>query len=165
MTTDAESDEREPRQTTESSGPRESVRKTEPPLVDDTEILALAEQFANCRWPCEQWTHRAHLAVALVYLEQWSFEEALTRLRHDIVRYNSACGKPNSYHETVTVFFLRRIAAHREAHPHRSLPVLVEDLVQVCSMQSLDEHYSRELLGSPAARSSWQPPDRRPLNM
>ena len=42
--------------------------------MSDDEFLA---QFENCTLPFDQWTHRAHVRVAYLYLRRHPFREAL----------------------------------------------------------------------------------------
>src|SRR5262245_12359698 len=103
--------------------------KIEPPLRTDAEILDLVHEFEACRWPYENWTHRAHLAVAVVYLTRLSFSDALARLRQNIRAYNATRADTKGYHETITVFFLKRISAHLASRPsHASLAAAVAEL-------------------------------------
>ena len=44
------------------------VVKRDIPFGSDAEILEMVERFEQCRWPSERWTHRAHLAVAVVFV-------------------------------------------------------------------------------------------------
>ena len=44
--------------------------------MTDQELLSL---FESCELPHEQWTHRAHVRVAYMYLNQFPFSEALGR--------------------------------------------------------------------------------------
>src|SRR4051812_16659654 len=90
--------------------------KTEAPTVApraaDAEIEELVTAFEECRLPYPQWTHRAHLAVALVYLTRYRFANALDRARIHINLYNHTRGKPDGYHETITVLHMRRAAQY-----------------------------------------------------
>ncbi len=55
--------------------------------MSDDELL---EQFEGCTLPFAQWTHRAHVKVAYLYLRKHPFNEALAKLRTGIQRYNAA---------------------------------------------------------------------------
>jgi hypothetical protein len=142
----------------------------EPALFDHPdEVLRLVAAFENRTLPKAEWTHRAHLTVALWYVSQLSFEDALDAVRVGINRVNDAHGvisTPTSgYHETITRFYLRVVShfvsqdeiggdwarrANRllERYGARDLPY---------------RHYSRDRLMSPAARAAWIEPDLLPL--
>ena len=84
--------------------------------------------------------------------------------------YNVATGTANSdssgYHETLTVAYLREIARQLSA---LSLPVELSTAVQTVLSSDLARsdwplrYWSRERLGSVAARRSWIEPDLAPL--
>jgi hypothetical protein len=138
--------------------------KLDIPFQTDEEILDLVTRFEACRWPYERWTHRAHLAVATVYLSRHSFPEALIRMRDGIQAYNRACGDPDGYHETITVVFLTLIHNFLDAHPEpRSLTASVADLFAHFDTKSPLAYYSPERLSSPAAKHNWLEPDLKPL--
>jgi hypothetical protein len=146
------------------SGARPVV-KQDIPFRSDEEILEMIERFEQCRWPYERWTHRAHLAVAVVYLWRCPFAEARQLLRQNIQTYNQTCGDPQGYHETITVFFLRLISRFlSDQVTDRSLVDLVDELFRRCSMDCLRKYYSAERLWSPGARAAWVEPDLRPLD-
>src|SRR5690349_848635 len=78
---------------------------------DDRAFLALFEAAAI---PSEAWTHRDHVRVALLYLRELSFPQALDRLRTGIQTLNRVNGvkdTPTSgYHETITVAWAHLVA-------------------------------------------------------
>src|SRR5689334_22225010 len=80
----------------------------------------LLQQFETCSLPFEQWTHRAHVRVAYLYLCEHPFEIALERMRHGVQRYNAANNVPESptsgYNGTTTHGFLHLIAAVTAAY-------------------------------------------------
>ncbi|CAK6696442.1 cupin domain-containing protein [Synechococcus sp. BA-124 BA4] len=131
-------------------------------------IEAVAAAFENGSLPRSHWTHQAHLLVALVSLRRWGHDQALVHLRQRIRAYNEATGTPNSdgsgYHETLTRWFLRAVAAHQASH--QELPLL-ESLEQLLSSPLADpawplRAYSPERLWSADARHGWLEPDRQP---
>lgn len=134
--------------------------KTELPLAQDSEIESLVSRFEACQLPYEHWTHRAHLAVAVMYLRQHTFENALARTRERIQAYNHHCGDPDGYNETVTRMFLRKIHAETE-RSHRGLTMHEEvaELSRICTVAWLYRYYSAELIWSDAAKSGWVEPD------
>lgn len=78
-----------------------------------SEIDSLIHAFQECSLPRSQWTHEAHLTVALWYLFYDSEQEAINAVRNGIKRYNSVQGiettKDGGYHETLTLFWVRTI--------------------------------------------------------
>jgi hypothetical protein len=131
----------------------------------DAAVREMVAAFERCTWPCERWTHRAHIGVAVSYLQQWPFATALERIRHHIGRYNGSCGVPGGYHETITVLFMRRIARHLfDGAGAAGLARTVEELATTYDMGWPLNYYSKTRLWSPAARREWVEPDLRPLD-
>ncbi|MBS0580334.1 MAG: hypothetical protein JSR36_13855 [Proteobacteria bacterium] len=126
-------------------------------------------EFAAGRLGKARWTHAAHLAVGLWYLERLGFAGALEAMRAAIRRHNEAVGTPNTddggYHETLTRLYLTAIAAQRRAH--RAVP-LPQALRQLLASPLADSrwpltYYSRARLFSVDARHAWVAPDLRAL--
>ena len=134
------------------------------------EILALVRRFEDCTLPREEWTHAAHLTVALWNLLQYDWPEAVERVRRGIQRYNAAHGIPvtptGGYHETLTLFWLRAVRSFLEAERNeaRSLVHLANELAETADKSLPLSHYTREHLFSPEARANWVEPDLKPLS-
>jgi hypothetical protein len=139
--------------------------KIDLPFVSDAEVVEMVALFERCEWPYPRWTHRAHLGVALCYLQAYPFDTALARVRHHIPLYNRTCGDPSGYHDTITVLFMRRARRYLQVHAgHVSLAAAVEELAAACDMRWPLRYYSPERLWSAEARAGWVGPDRRPLD-
>lgn len=50
------------------------------------ELESLVRRFEDCTLPREEWTHRAHLAIAVWYLSHLPREVATERIRMGIQR-------------------------------------------------------------------------------
>lgn len=133
------------------------------------EIEALVRAFENTTLPHAEWTHRAHLTVALWYLTQYSGREATARIRTGIKRYNASKGilttPTGGYHETLTMFWICMISHFLLfAEADHSLVELTNAMLARCAIKDLPlRYYSRERLMSPRARASWIEPDLQPL--
>ena len=133
------------------------------------EILALVRRFEDCTLPREEWTHAAHLTVALWHLLQFDWPEAVARVRRGIKRYNAAHGivttPTGGYHETLTLFWLRVVRAFLEAERNEARPLvrLANELTATHDRGLPLTHYTRERLFSPEARASWVEPDLKTL--
>lgn len=133
------------------------------------EILALVRRFDDCTLPRAEWTHAAHLTVALWHLLQYDWPEAVRRVRRGIKRYNAAHGvaatPTGGYHETLTLFWLRRVRAFLEGgrNEARSLVSLANELAATADKSLPLEYYTRGRLFSPEARAAWVEPDLKPL--
>jgi hypothetical protein len=145
-------------------------------FTSDTEVAALVSAFENATIPASEFTHAAHIAVALSYLDAFSPEQALERMREKIRAFAAHHGVTNLYHETLTTFWMRlleHVAGTCDVDPSRrsvsvkaDLPIwrrinlIVEDWTK---RRPIEAHYSTELIKSQAARENWIPPDRLPL--
>ncbi len=133
------------------------------------EILALVRRFEDCTLPRAEWTHAAHLTVALWHILQFDWPEAVAHVRRGIKRYNAAHGilttPTGGYHETLTLFWLRTVRRFLEAERNeaRALIHLANELVATHDKGLPLTHYTRNRLFSPEARATWVEPDLRPL--
>lgn len=129
----------------------------------------LVAHFDDTTLPPNEWTHEAHLAVALTFFrDKAGNEEAtLNRMRAAIKRYNAAMGvvdgPMSGYHETLTVFWLGAVASF--ARNHRGtiddmFPILLE---QWGESRAPLRFYSKRVLMNPTARARFVPPDLAPL--
>src|SRR5690242_10266952 len=112
------------------------------------EILSLVRGFEDCTLLRSEWTHAAHLTVALWHLLEFDWAEAVERVRRGIKRYNAAHGivttPTGGYHETLTIFWLRHVRSfledgHNEA---RSLVALANELIADADKSLPLEHYT-----------------------
>ena len=133
--------------------------------LTEQEIEEFIRDFEACRLPKVRWTHDAHLLVGLWYLTHHSPDDALSLVRQRIRAHNEAVGTGNTarrgYHETLTRFFLRGIAAHLDAHRGKSLPACFAALRQ-SPLARKDwplRFYTPERLFSAEARAGWLEPD------
>jgi len=125
----------------------------------------IVEKFEKGELPKPQWTHTAHLIVAICYCEKYEKEEAVKILRNNIIGYNEAVGTPNTdsegYHETLTRFWLLVARKFVERQEGSSLSDLCSKFI---SSRYADKtypfkYYSRERLFSRKARHEWVDPD------
>jgi hypothetical protein len=129
------------------------------------EILEVVRGFEARMLPRDAWTHAAHLTVALWYVLQFDWPDAVARVRRGIKRYNEAHGilatPSGGYHETLTIFWLRVVRSFLESdlNEGRSLVALANDLVASAGSDLPLTFYTRELLFSPEARAGWVEPD------
>lgn len=131
--------------------------------MDDTTLLA---RFEAAAIPRPEWTHRAHLRMAFLYLRAHPFGEALARIRTGIQKLNAANGVHDGYHETVTVAFTTIIAERLSRADAASLATsdaFVEAHTDLFTKDLLLRHYSRERINSNVARLMFVVPDILPL--
>ena len=136
-----------------------------------SEIDSLIHAFQECSLPRSQWTHEAHLTVALWYLFYDSEQEAINAVRNGIKRYNSVQGiettKDGGYHETLTLFWVRTIRRYlADESRNRSMVNLANGLIAKYADRTLPfTYYTRDRLMSLEARINWVEPDLRSLEL
>ncbi len=125
---------------------------------DDKQFL---ESFEQCSLGGKCWTHAAHVRIGWIILETSNnFDEALTRLRSGIMKFNSTQNSIG-YHETITVAFARIIASRRNAGG--TWKIFSEVHTDLFQKNCLEEFYSAESLKSNEARKNFIEPDRAKL--
>ena len=108
--------------------------------------------------------HASHLHVAWVYLtESSSVQQAAGKMRSTLRRFAAAAGKPEKYHETITLFWVHLLAhaasrAERLEDIVRANPLLLEKNFPLA-------YYSPERLFSDEAQTSWVEPDLKLLSI
>jgi len=130
--------------------------------MSDVEMTRALErgEIAN-----ENFRHASHLHVAWVYLsETTSVDQASARMRDTLRRFAASVGKPEKYHETITLFWVRLLALAREASGE-TLEKLVAANPQLLEKNFPLAYYSRERLFSDKARTRWLEPDLKPISL
>lgn len=133
--------------------------------VNDDEHL---QRFEDHTLPIELWNHRAHLKVAYLYLQRFSFEETLSRLQTGIRAYNAAKGIKDTptggYHETMTQAWLHLVHTTLcQFGPADSADAFFDAQTQLSGKRALLLFYSRDRIMSPEAKASFVAPDLAPL--
>lgn len=133
--------------------------------LDDTSLLAAFEDHSL---PFDQWTHRAHLRVAFLYVRGASLDEATARLRSGIRAYNAAHGvfttPTRGYHETITCAWASVVArALADGPPCGDSATFLSNNPHLLNPKYLEVHYEPGTLACAEARATYVTPDRRPL--
>lgn len=133
--------------------------------MNDEEHL---RRFEDQSLPLEEWNHRAHLKVAYLYLNQFSFAEALEKLRRGIQAYNAAHGIQDTptggYHETMTQVWLKLVhSALLQFGPADTADAFFDAQTQLGDQRTPLLFYSRSRLMSSEAKRTMVEPDLAPL--
>ena len=134
-------------------------------FTSDAEVAALVAAFEDASIPASEFTHTAHIAVALSYLKEMPPEQALSRMREKVRAFAAHHSVGNLYHETLTVFWMKLLDHVTDAYDV-DLPLWRRINLIVArwgTRAPVDAHYSREVILSNTAREKWVPPDRLPL--
>jgi hypothetical protein len=130
--------------------------------MTDSEILTLVDRFERCLLAKEEFHHRDHLTVAVVYLYASNLETAIDRMRSSLKRFAAHHGVPKLYHETLTRFWLLQVDQRLDRR--ECLQQSVHAIQQKLNDKTLAfEYYSRERIDSNSARETWLEPDLKEL--
>src|SRR4051812_15142976 len=132
--------------------------------MTDEELL---HSFERLSLPFAQWTHRAHVKVAFLYLRAHPFDEALAKMRKGIKAYNAANNVPegptSGYNETTTHAFLHLIAATMAAYgqqmPTPTADSFCDTHPQLMTRNALRSFYSPQQRMHPLAKTQFVEPD------
>ena len=133
--------------------------------MDDTEFL---EAFETGALSTEAWHHREHVKVAYLYLNRYSFDDALRRMRDGLHVLNAAQKVPDApdrgYHETMTCAWLRLVhCALCENGCAVTSDAFVDQHSHLLARRALLFFYSRDRLMSATAKNGFLEPDLAPL--
>lgn len=129
-------------------------------VVLDADDLGFLRDIETCQLNADQWTHRAHIRMAWLYLTQLNSTRALVKIRSGIKRINAdVLGGSLQYHETVTVAFARLISDRMiPGEEWVDFARRIDDLASR-SPSILEAYYSKGLIGSTRAREMFVDPD------
>ena len=108
--------------------------------------------------------HSEHVRLGYEMLGRYSFGEAVARFSRGLRLLAAKGGRPERYHETITVAFLALIGerrAQREHHNWREFQASNSDLLD---KHCLERWYEAEQLGTDLARRSFCLPQPRVAN-
>jgi len=120
------------------------------------------EAFEAGEIDAERFDHEAHVYVGWLYLERDPLLDANDRYCTALKRLTATLGVPGKYHETITWFFLALINQRRAAAGPGGWFAFRRDNPDVCleAGKALQNYYSKDLLASALAKSTFVLPDR-----
>jgi hypothetical protein len=128
-------------------------------MTDDDFIAG----FEDCTLANEPFHHADHVRMAFLYLCRYPALEALQRFSASLVRFATANGKPQLYHETVTWAFLllirERLARAGNRQTWTEFAAGNADLLN-WNDSILKKYYRGETLSSDLARTTFLFPDK-----
>jgi hypothetical protein len=118
--------------------------------MTDAEFLAALESGVL---PEADFNHAGHVRAAWLYLRRAPFPTALAKMSGALRNYAAAHGKPDRYHETITVAYLalinERLLLRSDSGDWRGF---LEQNHELLDRRLLTHYYRAETLASPAAR-------------
>jgi hypothetical protein len=136
---------------------------------DESGIGTFIAAFEEGLLPKARWTHAAHILTGACYVHEFGEQAAIDRMRARVSAYNVAVGGQNTptsgYHETVTVLWIKILAAFRREHPALARAPFANLAVEHFAIQRdiLSRYYDFDIVASQEARRAWQPPTLSPL--
>ena len=130
------------------------------------EIEAVVRGFESCATPAADFTHCAHLTVAVCYLSRATTSKSLKRMRTSLFRFldHHKVDKAK-YHETLTGFWLKLVRRQMDSLAANCSVLETTNAVidSLGNSQVVLDYYSEKLLWSDEARRVWIEPDLKPL--
>ena len=128
--------------------------------MTDAEVLTLVDRLERCLLGKEEFHHRDHLSVAVVYLYSADIETAMDRMRASLKRFAAHHGVAGLYHETLTRFWLQQV--EKRLNRGQCLRDSVRSIHDQISDKNLAfAYYSKERIDSKEAKEKWLKPDLR----
>lgn len=120
--------------------------------------------FEDLSFPAELFHHREHLRVAWLYLQSSDASRAAERMAGGIRRFANHHGATQKYHHTLTLAWMRLVAAALVETPEgKTFERFMAAHPELSDKNLLAKYYSNELLQSAVAREGWAEPDLQPL--
>jgi hypothetical protein len=128
--------------------------------MTDEELIG---DFEAGRVPRGGFHHAQHVRVAWYYVRAYGLPAALVRFTGNLRTFAKGQGKPELYHETVTIAFMLIIAERlADAEPTQTWDAFAAQHPDLLSWKPsvLDRYYLPETLWSERARRAFVMPDR-----
>lgn len=120
--------------------------------------------FEDLSFSADQFHHREHIRVAWLYLKSSDASRAAERMCAGILRFANHHGAMQKYHHTLTLAWMRLVAAALVETPEGyNFSQFLEDHPELADKDLLKKYYSPELLQTKSAREGWIEPDLEPL--
>jgi hypothetical protein len=134
------------------------------------QLVLFLRAFDTGTLPKSAWTHAAHIFTGACMVHTLGPSAAETYMRDAIRRYNLAVGGQNTptsgYHETITLFWVKLLAAHHRAtQPASRLAFATEAAAHFAPQRDLlTRFYDFDVVTSIEARQHWIAPTLQPID-
>ena len=123
-------------------------------MAQDDDDLLLA-RFLCGRIDNRAFHHRDHLRVAFAILSSHSFADSAQIYARSLRRIAASAGRPQAYHETITLAFLSLVAERMTGQPTTSFDSFAEANRDLLDKNVLLRWYSGARLASDVARQTF----------
>jgi hypothetical protein len=120
------------------------------PTIEEELVALEAGALDPARFP-----HPEHVRLGYEMLGRHSFGEAVTRFSTGLKRLATKAGRPEVYHETITVAFLALINERRAQSVEQDWPGFKETNADLFDKRCLIKWYGAEQLASDLARRTF----------
>jgi hypothetical protein len=130
-------------------------------MIEESRIEQIVRQFEDATLDPGGFDHEAHILVGWRYLQELSLLDAISRFTAAIKRLTEKLGVSSKYHETITWFYLIKIAERCRgdaADDWTAFKAANPDLF-AWNPSLIDKYYSKALLSSDTARRMFVLPD------
>ena len=125
---------------------------------------AFLRAFEDLSFPADLFHHREHIRVAWLYLKSSDASRAAERMAEGIRRFANHHGATQKYHHTITLAWMRLVAAALVETPEGyTFEQFMAAHKELCGKNLLAKYFCSELLQTVTAREAWIEPDLHPL--
>lgn len=124
--------------------------------------LAFLSSFEACDLEPGTFTHKAHIRLAWINLNQNSIDQAIDASRRQLKAFVKAVGAEEKYHETVTVAAVRIVYHFFLKDKGGGFEDFIEKHPRLLSnfKELYEGHYGFDLFGSQEAKENYVEPDK-----
>ena len=119
------------------------------------DLPAVLADFEAGRIDPARFPHREHVRVSYELLERHLFAEALLHLARGLRQFAAKAGRPDVYHETITVAFLALIAERRLSGDTADWEDFAARNPDLMEKRLLEKFYQPARLHQPSARRTF----------
>ena len=129
--------------------------------VADGQIEQIVAAFEDASIDAAEFDHEAHLLVGWRFLQEQSLVDAIRRFTTALKRLTQKLGVPGKYHETITCFYLIKIAERCAGQAASDWPTFKDANPDLFTRNPslIRQYYSKSLLASEDARRAFVLPD------
>jgi len=123
------------------------------------------KDFEACKFPPAEFSHRAHIRLAYVYLTEHDTDRAHQLMQHALLTFLQYHGVDVSkYHETMTRAWIMAVRHFMEISPDsESSEIFIKNHSKMLDSKIMMTHYSAEVLFSDEARAKFVEPHLSPI--
>jgi hypothetical protein len=117
------------------------------------------ERFVRGEIDAAAFPHREHVRMAFEMLRRHDFAETACKFSHTLRVMAAKAGKPQAFHQTITIAFLSMIAERMERHGEADFAAFISAHPETLDKRALARWYRPEQLASDLARRTFLLPE------